>query len=244
MPQNNFPSLGGLSSATKALFTAFLITIGFGYIIALFWLYSADILPYTSQGMSVVQGLQLKYHGASGPTRLEAMLNGPMAMNSTPPERQAIIDWIHSGATRAGFEKVKPIFTNDCAQCHSGNAESIPPLTNFDQVSKMVVVDNGMSFAALARISHIHTFGISLIFLLTGAIFSLARMNAAAKVWILVLPYAAIWADIGSWWLTKLDPLFAYVVLIGGALMGASLAVQILVPLWQMWTEKPAAGAT
>lgn len=233
--QSVLPSLTELSNATKALFTAFLITIGFGYVVALFWLYSSDIHPYLAQGMTVVQGLQMKYHGARGTTRLEAMLDGPMANNATPQQREQIIQWIHDGATAAGFEKVKPIFTTVCAACHGGNVASIAPLTNYQQVRKMVVLDDGTSFAALARVSHIHMFGISLIFLLTGGIFSLSRLNSTAKVCILVMPYVAIWADIGSWWLTKLDPVFAFVVLIGGALMGASLAVQILLPLWQMW---------
>ena len=36
-------------------------------------------------------------------------------------------------------------------------------------------------------------------------------------------------------WFTRLDPLFAYVVIIGGGLMGISVAFQILLSLYQMW---------
>jgi hypothetical protein len=44
--------------------------------------------------------------------------------------------------------------------------------------------------------------------------------------------------DIGSWWVTKYySPVFAYVVLLGGAFMGLSLACQILLSLWEMWIE-------
>jgi hypothetical protein len=42
--------------------------------------------------------------------------------------------------------------------------------------------------------------------------------------------------DIGSWWVTKYyDPAFAYIVILGGALMGLMLACQIFVSLWDMW---------
>jgi hypothetical protein len=42
--------------------------------------------------------------------------------------------------------------------------------------------------------------------------------------------------DIGSWWATKyLSSLFAFTVIAGGALMGLSLALQILISLWEMW---------
>ncbi|MBI4714587.1 MAG: hypothetical protein HY760_01335 [Nitrospirae bacterium] len=44
--------------------------------------------------------------------------------------------------------------------------------------------------------------------------------------------------DIGSWWFTKWEPVFAYTVIIGGILMGFSLAAQILIPLWEMWLKK------
>lgn len=244
MPQAMFPSLGRLSVPAKALLSAFLITIGFGYIAALFWLYSTDIKPHHVMGMDVVQGLAMKYHGTTGTTRLESMLNGAMADRVAPQQRQEIIQWIHDGATVAGFAKVQPIFTNGCAMCHSAKSGlPIPPLTNYQQVRKEVVFDGGDSFADLARVSHIHLFGISLIFLVTGLIFSLSRIHTVAKLWILILPYVAIWADVGSWWLTKFDPLFAYVVLIGGALMGASLALQIFLPLWEMWLSTPAEPA-
>ena len=240
MPQSVFPSLGELSIASKALVSAFLITIGFGYISALYWLYSADIKPHMAMGMNVVQGLEMKYHGYRGDTRLESMLYGAMANKVGPQQRAEVIEWIHNGATLAGFEKVKPIFTTVCAACHSAKSGlPIPPLTNYQQVKKEVVFDHGDSFADLARLSHIHLFGISLIFLLTGAIFSLGRMDGIAKLSILVLPYVAIWADVGSWWLTKFDPVFAYVVLTGGAVMGICLALQIFIPLWEMWVRRP-----
>ncbi|OGA68278.1 MAG: hypothetical protein A3G81_02650 [Betaproteobacteria bacterium RIFCSPLOWO2_12_FULL_65_14] len=61
---------------------------------------------------------------------------------------------------------------------------------------------------------------------------------------ILAMPFFAIWADIGSWWITKYEPVFAWVVVIGGALMGLALAAQILISLWEMWfpREQPRAA--
>jgi hypothetical protein len=39
----------------------------------------------------------------------------------------------------------------------------------------------------------------------------------------------------------KYQPDFAYAVLIGGALMGVSLAAQILISIWEMWFTASAA---
>ena len=88
----------------------------------------------------------------------------------------------------------------------------------------------------LARVSHIHLFGISMMFVLTGAIFSLSATPIWFRVTVVVIPYLAIIMDIGSWWATKYyDPVFAFIVLIGGAFMGLAMACQILVSLWDMW---------
>lgn len=48
----------------------------------------------------------------------------------------------------------------------------------------------------------------------------------------------AIFLDIGSWWITKVSEPFAYVVIIGGALMGISFAIQWTVSIFQMWLWK------
>ena len=92
--------------------------------------------------------------------------------------------------------------------------------------------------------SHVHLFGISIIFLLTGAIFSLSETPTWFRVVVLIAPYLAIVMDIGSWWVTKYySRVFAYVVLLGGAFMGLSLACQILLSLWEMWIEPLTAAA-
>ncbi len=229
-------SLSALPAPAKVLFTCFLITIGLGYLAAIYYLFTIDVDPHEKMGMSVVNGIEMKYHGERGNTRLEAALRGVMAGRISPEDRAKVIDWLRNGAAKEGFAAVGPIFDKDCTVCHSAKSGlPIPPLTGFEEVSKVARVDTGPSLSDLARVSHIHLFGISLIFALTGAIFALSRVPRNWKTLIIALPYLSIWADIGSWWITKYQPLFAYIVLSGGGLMGVSLAAQLLIPLWQMW---------
>ena len=150
-----------------------------------------------------------------------------------------MLQWVHAGASRDGYAKIAPILTQKCATCH--NAQSglpISPLSSFEEVQKVTQIDTGLSLLQLTRVSHVHLFGISIIFLLTGAIFSLSETPTWFRVVVLIAPYLAIVMDIGSWWVTKYySPVFAYVVLLGGAFMGLSLACQILLSLWEMWIE-------
>ena len=238
-------SMAGATLATlprpmRALFTCFLVTIGIGYIAALFYLFLVDVDPHRKMGMSTAEGISMKYHGRDGGTRLEAALAGTMSDRASPADKQAILDWVKRGANEADFASVKPLFEKTCVACHSTKSGfPIPPLTSYEEVRKLVAVDTGAGVGQLARVSHVHLFGISLIFLLTGGIFAMSEVSVRPRVAILVLPYAAIWADIGSWWITKYLPIFSWVVLVGGAVMGLMLAAQIVVSLWEMWFKRP-----
>ena len=232
-------SLRSLPTTLRVLFSCFLLTIGIGYLTALSYLFLVDVEPHRKEGQRVVEGISEKYHGSTSGTRLEAALKGTMADKLTPAERDQVLQWVHAGASRDGYAKIAPILTQKCATCH--NAQSglpISPLSRFEEVQKVTQIDTGLSLLQLTRVSHVHLFGISIIFLLTGAIFSLSETPTWFRVVVLIAPYLAIVMDIGSWWVTKYySPVFAYVVLLGGAFMGLSLACQILLSLWEMWIE-------
>jgi hypothetical protein len=223
----------------RALFSSFLVMIGIGYLTALSLLYFVDIEPHKALGQSVVEGISQIYHGAPRGTRLEAALLGPMADRLSLDDRTRIFQWLDRGGRAEDFASVAPLFTANCAGCHNPKSGlPIPPLTSYEEVAKIVQQDPGPSVAQLARVSHIHLFGISIIFLLTGAIFSLSSMPIWLRVSLVVFPYVTIVMDIGSWWATEyFSPIFAYIVIGGGALMGVALASQILISLWEMWID-------
>src|SRR5215831_1590536 len=230
-------SLRDLPVTLRALFSSFLIVIGIGYLMALSYLFLVDIEPHHQEGQGPVEGISEKYHGSSTDTRLEAALKGTMADKLTTEERDQVFQWIRVGATADGYAKIEPILTQKCGICHSARSGlPISPLTSFEDVQKVTKTDTGLSLLQLAKVSHIHLFGISIMFVLTGTIFSLSVTPVWFRVAVLVVPYLAIIMDIGSWWATKYyDPVFAYIVLIGGAFMGLAMACQILVSLWDMW---------
>ncbi len=230
-------SLRNLPLTLRALFSSFLIVIGIGYLMALSYLFLVDVEPHQQAGQGVVEGISEKYHGSTSGTRLEAALKGTMADKLTAEERDRVFQWIRAGATADGYAKIEPLITQKCAICHSAQSGlPISPLTSFEDVQKVATPDTGLSLLQLARVSHVHLLGISIIFVLTGAIFSLSVTPIWFRVAVLVIPYLAIIMDIGSWWATKYyDPVFAYIVLIGGAFMGLAMACQILVSLWDMW---------
>jgi hypothetical protein len=238
-------SLRDLPLTLRALFSSFLVVIGIGYLMALSYLFLVDVEPHQQAGQGAVEGISEKYHGSTSGTRLEAALKGTMADKLTAEERDQVFQWIRDGTTADGYRKIEPILTQKCAICHSAQSGMpISPLTSFEDVQKVTTPDTGLSLLHLAKVSHIHLFGISMMFVLTGAIFSLSATPIWFRVTVLVVPYLAIIMDIGSWWATKYyDPVFAYIVIIGGAFMGLAMACQILVSLWDMWIVPLTASA-
>ncbi len=223
----------------KVLFTCFLLTIGIGYILALIYLFLIDVEPHAKHGIGMVQAVIVKYYGKRGGTRLEAALEGAMGEGLSPAQKKQVVNWVQEGATEADFSSVRPLFLEYCATCHSNESGlAIPPLTTFEEVAAYTQMDMGESIKTLVRVSHIHLFGMSFIFILTGGIFVLSEVSIRWRALMVAFPFIAIWLDIGSWWFTKVEPVFAYTVISGGLLMGFSLAVQILVPMYEMWLKK------
>jgi hypothetical protein len=52
---------------------------------------------------------------------------------------------------------------------------------------------------------------------------------------IIATPFAGVIADVLGWYVTKVFPPFAWVVLIAGAFNGLSFAVMWVVSMYQMW---------
>jgi hypothetical protein len=229
-------TLRSLPLPLKVLSSCYLITAGVGYLFAIAYLYLLDFNPHNQPRVSAVQAVIEKYYGKREETQLESAVKGTMAEHVTSTEQAQILQWIRQGAAEANFAAIQPIVQKSCATCHS--AESglpIPPLASYADISKYVAEDLGKSFQSLVRVSHIHLFGMSFIFMFTSVIFAFSEKPVLFKSLLIAIPFFAIWLDIGSWWFTKFRPVFAYTVIAGGALMGLSLGTQIMLSLYEMW---------
>ncbi|VAW35954.1 hypothetical protein MNBD_DELTA02-292 [hydrothermal vent metagenome] len=224
------------SVSERLLHTSFIITLGIGYLFALFLIFSTVSTEDGKPGLSV-EDVIIKYHGNRSGTKLEAALTGIMKGRLTPQDHLVIVSWIHNGGKESGFnEKVAPILTKDCVKCHNpdGIMKQVD-LVGYRNVMKYVKVDTGESIGALVKLSHIHLFGMSIIFYLLAKIFILTELSPLWKRTAIIIPFAAILMDIGSWWFTKYDYIFAYTVEIGGFMMALSFAFQAFLSLYQMW---------
>lgn len=227
-----------LPLSQRVLYTAALLVLGTGYLFALlnvFFTYAGR--AGGNSMMLTPSDLIVGYAGSNKGSRLESALRGPMSSMLPGDERNVVIAWAAEGASRASYDKtIAPILTKYCMACHDGSNPHLPNLNGFDNLQKVTTKDTGASIATLVRVSHIHLFGMTFIFFLTGLMFSHAYVRPVwFKCTVVAVPFAGIMVDVASWYLIKVFHPFVFAEIIAGMLLAACFAFMWLVSLYQMW---------
>lgn len=135
---------------------------------------------------------------------------------------------------------IKKIFEARCTGCHSsgaGGPGSQYPLDDYEDIVTYTSPEvKGKSLAKLALTTHVHLLGFSMLYGLTGLILALTPLPGILRLPLAPLALVAQVVDISFWWLARLDepngPMFAKGIMVTGAIVGASLGLQILLSLW------------
>lgn len=91
-------------------------------------------------------------------------------------------------------------------------------------------------FVWLLKWSHIHLFGMSMIFILMGIITVFLNLSSVHRAWMVALPFAGILVDITAIWLkTYISSSFFWLHIPGGGLFGAVFIYVSVKSLWEMW---------
>ena len=227
--------------AIKVLFTGYLCTVGVGYLFALIQILFTHGMADGEFGLSV-DDIVYSYYGNRSGTALEQKLNGSMKDKAPDQERFDIMQWSRDGGELDEYASsgVKNIIETRCVMCHNEHASGIPDFTKFDKLKSYTKQDEGATFESLTRVSHIHLFGISFIFMFVGIIYSFAETPSVLYKCIAIgMPYTFLLTDILSWWLTKIHPMFAWLVILAGMGMGISFMFMWVISILEMWLYQP-----
>ncbi|MDD1621790.1 MAG: elongation factor-1 alpha [Methylococcaceae bacterium] len=235
-PADHAINLISFGTSIKLLFTGYLTTIAAGYLMALIQILFTYGMADGKFGLSL-DDIVYSYYGNRSGSMLESKLNGSMKANAPEQERFKLIQWARDGGDQATYHaEIKAIVDQRCVLCHNANAGSLSDFGQYANLKKTTESNQGASFQSLTRVSHIHLFGISFIFMFVGIIFSFSTgVPRKYKYTAIVMPYLFLLIDIASWWLTKLNPHFAWLVIIAGAGLGLSFAFMWCVSMYQMW---------
>lgn len=227
-------SLPDLPLPVKVLFCGYLLVIGLGLCMSGLQIMLTHGMADGKFGLSI-DDIVYSYYGNRSGSEMESKLNGSMGEMGTPEARLDIIKWVRNGAPQADWEaSIKDLFEKHCVACHQA-IPNLVGLAGYEEVKKLTMTSEGASLQTLTRVSHIHLFGISFIFLFLGMIFSLAvGIPMWLKISTMAFPFAFLIVDILSWWMTKWIPGFAWLTLVGGVGYSIAFTIMWLVSMYQM----------
>jgi hypothetical protein len=233
-------TLGKLSLTYRVLFTGFLLVVGLGLCMAGAQIMLTHGMADGKPGLSM-NDIVYSYYGNRSGSKLESALTGNMKDKAPSDVNFALIKWVRDDAPVAEWSKVGPLLEKHCAKCHDSES-GLPEVAKLEVSKGLAEIDHGASIASLTRVSHIHLFGISFIFLFVGWIFGMAEFNQRWKLILISTPFAFLVLDVASWWLTKFWPECAWFTMIGG--LGYSVAAMVMfetafAQMWMpRWTKK------
>ena len=97
------------------------------------------------------------------------------------------------------------------------------------------LLDNDQ-FIWTLRWTHIHLFGMSMIFILLGAVTIFLDLRPRTRGWLVALPFAGVVVDIAAMWLKAfVSPVFFWLHIPGGGLFAGIFLFVFLRALGEMW---------
>jgi len=95
-------------------------------------------------------------------------------------------------------------------------------------------------FVWLLKWTHIHLFGINMIFIIMGVVALFMDLGDRARFWLIVLPFVGVFIDIAAMWLKiYISPVFFWLHIPGGGLFGVVFLYVNIRAMTEMWWQKP-----
>lgn len=94
-------------------------------------------------------------------------------------------------------------------------------------------------FVWLLKWTHIHLFGMNMIFIFLGGVTIFLNVGSVFKAWLVLLPFIGVVVDIGAMWLKAyISPAFFWLHVPGGGLFGVVFLYVFFRGLSEMWGGK------
>jgi hypothetical protein len=91
-------------------------------------------------------------------------------------------------------------------------------------------------FVWLLKWTHIHLFGINMIFIIMGTITLFLDIGIRTRTWLVALPFIGVLIDIAAMWLKiYISPVFFWIHIPGGGLFGVVFFIVTIKALLEMW---------
>lgn len=166
-------------------------------------------------------------------SRLLAVLDGVMAVNTNPAQVAVFRTWVEGGATREGWPPVEAIVGNNCARCHDQGGQ-FPRLASYEDVRPIAVEETPQGLMGLLRARPLHLFGFPIVLLL-GALLYLRRIAWSGRKILMGATAAAVVFDLAQWMLRQGAPTALWAAWTAAGLLAAVTLAQTAAVLAELW---------
>jgi hypothetical protein len=153
-------------------------------------------------------------------------------------------EFVERKADGTATVRVGALFAERCTRCHNAHASGAGArfaLQTWDEVHDYCEPETGptgMSLRKLAQTTHTHLLGLAVVYGLTGLVFAFTSYPGWVRGLIGPLPLVAQLADIGCWWLARLDPAFGPAIMVLGAVVATGVGLQIVLGLLNLFGRR------
>ena len=224
-----WPTLSRLPTPARVLFTAIIVVMGIAMTGALAQIIVHDILPTFFAGPGMAQrdtAASPEPVTEQGTGNRGDLFSGNGSVGegkSGAPARGDLLSDTANGRTGAPQASRGDLL--------GGGAVPVPAMGPMLMENKQ--------FVWLLKWTHIHLFGMSMIFIFMGTVTVFLNMSATARSWLVVLPFAGILVDIAAMWLkTYVSPAFFWLHIPGGGLFGIIFLFVSLRGLGELWLAR------
>lgn len=170
------------------------------------------------------------YHGVVSPSLLLEALRAGHPETLAQADRDALVQWLTGDRVAQLYDDLDlgdnapaEIIADGCLSCHARNAqgpEAYPklPLEYWDDIRPHAFSKNiqPISVEILAASTHTHALGLAALTLALMAFAWCSSWPRALVSTLLAITGLGLMIDIGSWWLTRWNDVFAYAIVAGG----------------------------
>lgn len=126
--------------------------------------------------------------------------------------------------------------TGNVGDLFSSETNSQSTLSLEPEATEPLPLINDEQFIWTLRWTHIHLFGMNMIFLFMGPIAIGLDKSTRLRTWLVVLPFVGVFVDIAAMWLKNfVSPVFFWLHVPGGMLFGGVFIYVSIVALKEMW---------
>ncbi len=215
-----------------------------------------------------IDDVRAHYHGIVSPSPLLESLKSGHPESLDEPDRQILVEWLQGDTATLslaydnldlGADAPAEIIAVNCLDCHAraasgqvegpdGMLDTAPeiPLEYWDDVYALAISKDIRPVDAeiLAASTHTHALGMASMGIAIGLLALLTSWPRLAVSLILCGTGLGLAADIGGWWLTRHNDLYAPVVVVGGLLFNGGICLLSVLILLDLCMPRPSLDPT